>query len=390
MTSQRAWRGPGVCLFLGVLVAATGERARAQLAYPDDPGPILLMQGQSPPPSPTPPSFIGPPRPVPVPTATRPPVPPPSPPDQEPRPSRTSVSSLPESREPEMLGDAPPLNLLLPTPAGPVLVPRSRGFKIDDNENPDPQDRTYFTFNYFNDLNAAVNQRLGGAIHNINFQRETFGLEKAFCCDTMSFGLRVPVNTVSAQSSVAALNGTRTSWGDVSFIYKAVLLDADEDGVLVSGGLAVTPPTGAGSLFGDPQFERFRDTTLQPYLGYRWAEDRWYLQGFSSIDVATDRNDVTLLFNDLSVKYFYLWDPEPTRFLTAVIPTAELHVNTPLNHRGVLRTDDPAGTSDLVDVTVGVDVRFFDRVKLVLGFVTPLTGPRPLALEVLNQFKMTF
>jgi hypothetical protein len=288
-----------------------------------------------------------------------------------------------------MLGDAPPLNLLLPTPAGPVLVPRSRGFKIDDNENPEPQDRTYFTFNYFNDLNATVNQRLGGAIRNINLQRETFGLEKAFCCDTMSLGVRVPIDTVSATSSVAALNGTRTSWGDASFIYKAVLLETDDD-FLVSGGLAVTPPTGASSLFGDGRFARFRDTTLQPYLGFRWVEDRWYGQGFSSIDVATDCNDVTLWFNDLSVKYFSYWDPDPTQLLTAVIPTAELHVNTPLDHRGVLHTNDPAGTSDLVDVTVGVDVRFFDRAKLVLGFVAPLTGPKPLAYEVLNQFKMTF
>ena len=37
-------------------------------------------------------------------------------------------------------------------------LPTVRSFKIADNQSPMPQDRAYFTFNYFDDLNAALNR----------------------------------------------------------------------------------------------------------------------------------------------------------------------------------------------------------------------------------------
>jgi hypothetical protein len=328
-------------------------------------------------------------------------------------PGRSTLAGIPAGMAPELLGDSPPLSLIVPTPAGPVVIPRPRGFKIDDNESPAPQDRAYFTFNTFNNLYRPINQRFGTDFGSINVQRETFGVEKAFFDHQVSFGVRFPINTVTAPADLPGLGGSHTSMGDLSFITKVVLwqdsgpadpgselgealqdlLGSTPDPTwfrLVSAGLAVTAPTGADSLFGDGRFGSFHTTTLTPYLGAIWKRGSWYVQGFTSADIPTDPNDVTMLYKDLSVRYFLYQTPSSTLVLTAIVPVVELHVNTPLNHRGILHTLDPAGTPDVVDVTAGVDLCFFDWARLAFGFVTPLTGPRLQDYEVLGQLKMLF
>ena len=80
----------------------------------------------------------------------------------------------------QMIGDQAPLTLRQfaspapglppPFPPGPpppppsprqasAVVPSVRGFKIAENQSPQPQDRVFFTFNYFTDLNGALNRR---------------------------------------------------------------------------------------------------------------------------------------------------------------------------------------------------------------------------------------
>ena len=77
-------------------------------------------------------------------------------------------------------------------------------------------------------------------------------------------------------------------------------------------------------------------------------------------------------------------------FLTGVIPTAEVHVNIPLNHRGALDINDPIGAADTVDLTFGVTFVLGGRSTLALGYVTPVTGPRPFDYELLLQFNWRF
>jgi hypothetical protein len=379
---------------------------------------ILQIQVPLPPRPPGPPTPPPPLPPLPPALPTRPPGVPevvpaalPTPADQA---GRTSLARIPESTWPELLGDAPPLTLTVPGPGGPFVIPRPRGFKIDDNDSPAPQDRTYFTFNAFNNVYHSINQRYNSDVQNISVQRETFGVEKAFYDKLISVELRMPMNTVTVQSSLPELAGTHTSVGDLSFITKFVLwrdegtfsgpssefgealadlLEMTPDPAsrtLVSAGLAVTAPTGPDSLFHDPRLNSFHTTLLTPYLGYIWKRWKWYVQGFISLDIPTDSNDVTLLLNDLSIRYFLYEASSNTQVITAIVPVLEGHVSTPLNHRGILHSGDPAGTPDVLDVTVGVDVRFFDWAKAVFGFVTPLTGPKLQDYEVLSQFKMLF
>jgi hypothetical protein len=272
-------------------------------------------------------------------------------------------------------------------PAGSILVPSIRSFKISENEDPRPQDRAYLGFNFYNDVNDAVNSRLGSDIHHIRVYRETFGLEKTFVDGGASVGLRLPLNTLTAESAIPGLGGSSTDVGDLTVILKGLLWYDRQTGNLVSGGLAVTTPTGPDSFANFTRINNFHDTTLQPYVGYRWARGDLFVHGFSAFDVPTDSNDVTLMYNDIGLGYYFSRD---SRAVTAVVPTFEVHVTTPLNHRGAFNFSDPAGTADLVDLTTGVTLHLWRRATLAVAVVTPVTGPRPFDFEVLTQLNVRF
>jgi hypothetical protein len=214
---------------------------------------------------------------------------------------------------------------------GAALVPSVRGFKIADDESPQPQDRVYVDFNYYDRLNEAVNRRFGADLHEIRIYRETFGVEKTLLDGDASIGLRLPLNTLSADSGIPGLGSTSTDVGDLSLIFKGTLWENRETGSLFSAGLAVTVPTGPNGFAGASFSTSFHETTLQPFVGYIRDWPNFYLQGFTAIDIPTDSSDVTILYNDVSIGYYLYRNREWGRLLTAVVPTFEVHVNTPLN-----------------------------------------------------------
>jgi hypothetical protein len=299
----------------------------------------------------------------------------------------------------EFLGDQGPIGILTSPPGGPptgagpipgaILVPSLRGFKIADNGSPVPRDRIFFSFNYYDNVNAAANRLHDADLHNVQFYRETLGLEKACLGGAGSLELRLPVNTLSADSTIPGLGGTNTAVGDLTGILKYAFI-RDPAGTWASSGLAVTTPTGPNSFAGSSQIVNLHSTRLQPFLGYYCARGALYVQGFSALDVPTDSRDVTILYNDLGVGYFCYQSAAPGAVLTGVAPTLEVHLNDPLNHRGVLRFADPAGTPDVVDLTAGTNFVFCRRARLAIGVVTPLTGPKPFDVEAIGQFRLLY
>jgi hypothetical protein len=269
-------------------------------------------------------------------------------------------------------------------------VPSVRVFKICDNESPRPRDRVYFTFNYFNSVNEAVNLRGGIPINDINVYRETFGLEKTFLNGDASLGFRLPLNTLTAQSPFPELHSTDTALGDLSIITKYAFWQNRDTGSLLSGGLTITAPTGPANFAGSPIAADIHSTLLTPYFGYIWNRDRLFIQGFSSISVPTDSEDVTMLYNDIALGYYVYRSRDTSRWLTYVVPTFEVHINNPLNHRGAFDFFDPAGTPDVVNLTYGSHFGVGQRADLTVGLVTPVTGPRPFAFEVIAQFNWRF
>ena len=263
------------------------------------------------------------------------------------------------------------------------------GLKVSDNQSPVPQDRFFYSFNYFDNLNASVDKRVLSPIQNLQVYHQLFGLEKTFLDGQASVGFRMPLNTISFRSNanVPGLGGSSTSPGDLSIFFKYVLYK--QNNVLISSGLQVTAPTGPGSFGGSKYYSYFRDTQIQPFIGYLFQRDRFYLQGFTSLNVPSTSQDVTLLFNDVSIGYYAYRSVDPNRFLTAIVPTAEAHLNTPLNHRGFSPTDI-ASTPDILDLTFGTNIELRRRAILSVAYVTPVTGPKPFNAEFVMLLNVRF
>ena len=349
---------------------------------------------------PSPPPAQVPPTPVPSPPPEFPPEPPlswysslflsirPASADNGPTPPSTSAL---QSVRPELLGDLPPLPVVGRLPNGtPVALPSVRSFKVGDAESPEPQDRTFINYNYFDNLYGEINKRFGADVSNIHVSKETLIFEKTFCDENASVEARLPLYSTTAQSSIPGLNGSSSTYGDLSLLGKFVLVVYPEQNMLLSGGMAITVPTGPSSLMGSSIDARVHCVTLQPFLGYKWEHDRWNVLGFTSLDVPIDGSDATLFFNDLSVQYTLYKNESRGAVLNAIVPLAELHLTTPLNHQGILSGTDPTGTPDMLDVSAAIEVRFLDRIKLVVGAVLPMVGPHPMDLEVISQFKVTY
>jgi hypothetical protein len=69
------------------------------------------------------------------------------------------------------------------------------------------------------------------------------------------------------------------------------------------------------------------------------------------------------------------------------VPTAEVHVTTPLNQRGV---NAPISVPDIVTITGGLHIGMGRGCVLTLGAVTPVTGPRVYDIEAIAQFNVRF
>ncbi len=292
-----------------------------------------------------------------------------------------------------------------------TVVPWVRAFKIADNQSPLPQDRIFFNFNYFDNLNGDVNRRIGAPVSNINVFRYQLGFEKTFLDGYASIGLRDSINTLSANSLTPGLGGTSTSMGDLDIFMKYVLWEnlqsaqptisnrfasgptfasTQANGGLVSTGLAVRTPTGPGNFAGASFSRSFRNTALQPFVGYYWSQGRFYFQGFESIDVPLDQRDVTMLFNDVGIGYYLYRSQNLNQWINAIAPTFEVHANIPLNHRDVFNVNDVAGTADTVDLTYGVNTLFGRRSLLSCAIVTPVTGPNAFDFEVIALLNIYF
>lgn len=283
-----------------------------------------------------------------------------------------------------MLGDRGPLS------AG------SGRIKVSDNQSPRPQDRGYYSFNFFEDVNEDTNRRFQRPIKNMQVYRNLLGVEKTFLGGQGSIGLRCPLNSLDADRRLPQTSQwtgvSDTAIGDLDVISKVILFEDEEVGTLVSGGLAVTAPTGPTQFAGADYLDGFNSTVFQPYAAGIWNPGRFYLQGFSGLDVPADSRDVTLMYNDVGIGYFLRYDGpnDRARFVTMIAPTFEVHVNTPLNHDDPFDILDPAATADVVNLTYGVNIGIMDRGLLSIGIATPVTGPRPFDFEVLALFNYYF
>ena len=297
----------------------------------------------------------------------------------------------------------PPLpRPITPTPApttpsprlASALSPGVRGIKIAENQSPRPQDRVFYSFNFYGDLNRAVNARFDTPVKNLRAYRHILGFEKTFDDGRGSIGFRLPIDTLTADSNIAGNfakpGGTSTSPGDLGLFAKFIFRDNPKTGSLISAGVALTAPTGPRNFAGANYLQSIHTTRVQPFVGYIYNWDRLYLHGFTAVEFPMNPGDVTLAYNDVGIGYFAYRDDDPTHWLTAVAPTFEVHVNSALNHRGAFSTTDPSGTSSVVNLTSGLNLEFFRQSTLTFAVVAPVTTPKPFDLEAVALVNIRF
>ena len=257
-----------------------------------------------------------------------------------------------------------------------TLAARYSGVLITDNDNPRPQDRVYGGFNFYDDIGGSLNPGTG----ETDLQRQMVGFEKTFLGGDASFGMRLPF----VQQYGPLLGGTQNV-GDRSLIWKYALVNDRETGNLWSAGFMLTTPTGSGDAILADGSVAPHSVLFQPWTGFVRVFDRAYVQGITSFVVPSDDRDPTLWNNSVAVGY-YLYRGAGERWLSAVVPIAEVHVRTPLSNT------NPAGVvylQDQVNVTGGVHFQF-NRAVLSTAVCVPVVGPRPWALEAMGFFNFYF
>jgi hypothetical protein len=272
-----------------------------------------------------------------------------------------------------------------------AFFPSVRSFKISENQSPRPQDRIFFDFNYYNNLNATIDRRDQVPIAAIKAYRYIWGFEKTFNDGKGSIGMRLPLNTVTADSVNGNLSTpTSSALGDLTIFGKYILEQNPRTGSLISVGLALTPPTAGTQFAGSKYLFGLNTFYFQPNIGYIWNAGRFYLQGFSALDVPVSTQDVTMLYNDIGFGYYAYRAAIPDRFLSAVAPTFEVHINNPLNHRDPFNRFDIAGSPDVVNLTYGLNFLFQRTAVMTFALVTPVTSPKPFDTEAVLLFNWYF
>jgi hypothetical protein len=293
---------------------------------------------------------------------------------------------------PPMLGNDLPANTyngtFLRNANGYGLAPQvQRGaFKISDNESPRPTDRGFVYFTFFNRVTSpgltflpAPGVPAAARDLNTDVYRETVGFEKTFLNGDASIGLRVSV--IQQDGDVQD-----DDFGDMTIITKYALINRSN--LLVSVGLALTVPTGSANAggFGSD----YRSVLFQPYTGFIWNRERFYIHGFNAIIFSTNDNDPKFATYDIGVGYrLYQAECCKDRWLNYVIPTAEIHANLPVSKEGFANRDQFALPDSLI-TTLGVNIGLGCNANLGLGAGVPLSGPKLYDISALAQLNWRF
>jgi hypothetical protein len=253
---------------------------------------------------------------------------------------------------------------------------RYNGVQIVDNDNPRPMDRVYFGYNHYSDVGSALNPGVGGS----DIQRQMMGFEKTFLGGDASFGMRLPF---IQQYGPFGLGDQQV--GDLSLLWKYAFYNNRVTGDVASVGFVLTTPTGGGHYFFPDGTEVPHSWLFQPWAGFVKVYDRAYVQGISNIIIPSDSRDPTMWGNSLAVGYWLYRNPGD-RVLNGIIPTAEVHVRTPLSNR------DENGLiflQDQVNITGGVHFRF-TRATISGAVCIPVVGPRPWDIEAMGFINYRF
>ncbi len=277
-------------------------------------------------------------------------------------------------------------------------------FKVAENNSPIPGDRAYFNYNFFS-----------STVYGVDVSRFTAGVEKTFFDGLASVELRLPfASTLDNQqvgtngAAFITTSGTSTRLGDLQIVTK--FLVARSDTLSLGAGVGVAVPTAPdfrviasnvrnGNNDGFLQIGN-EAVYLQPYLSFLYApDDRFYAQGFSSIDIDLNGNSVqlntlnntsglplnqighlrdrTFYSTDLAVGYWIYRNNNA--WLTGLAPQLEVHWNQALDKVSTVASQVGGILGDshvYSNVNLGtiLNLEFRNSSHLALGLVFPVSG----------------
>jgi hypothetical protein len=261
---------------------------------------------------------------------------------------------------------------------GPSVVLAS-GFKIAESDSPRPMDRFYYLYNGYLNIDAD-----GTDLH-----RHIIGFEKTFLGGDASIGLRLPFFSFSGGDLPnPEFDGGFT--GDLVFVGKYALINNRTTGNVLSLGTTIAMPTGgAPSSFGN--VNRRNDAVyFGPYVGYIYnLGRRLYFHGFHGVGVPTIDEEPTFMTNDVGLGFWLYRNPTDS-IIRAIIPTVEIHVNTPFNQKAFDFSKGSPQTImlDSVNLTSGIYVQMPRSV--FGGSVSVPLAYGPHTIEALASYTMRF
>lgn len=251
-----------------------------------------------------------------------------------------------------------------------VAVPTALrgGVKMAENASPRPVDRVYGYYRNFNNLQSPF-----GLSPQYDLSDKVFGFEKTFWNGNASLEMRLPFYDLNGLGGGSGI-------GDLGIIFKYALYNNRATGDVFSTGLMLTTPTGN---FPDNFVGGVHSTLFQPFIGYIVNSNRFFVQGFSSVIIPSDRRDLQLVFNDIGVGY-QLYRAPSYRFISAIVPAVEAHITNPLGNSNTVIVPD------LLVITGGVHIQFSGRAVLSIAGATPVAGPQVYDFESMIQFNYQF
>ena len=280
--------------------------------------------------------------------------------------------------------------IAIPNPGGSVVG----RMKLAENASPMPRNRVFVNYSFFDNVPL---QATGVAVN-----RFTPGFEKA-ARDTENASVEVRFPFAATLSPNILSNGA-TETGDIQFgnifiTFKKVFEQTDN--YVISAGTSITIPTASDLSVSMPDGTQLvhienRSVRVLPFLaGLTTVGDRMFAQGFMQFDFDTAGNPVNVnlsgsglasagtvqatnfVYLDIGMGY-WLRRPEdnPDAFITAIVPTLELHMNRSLQATDVIaagpfRIGDPQRAIQLDSFVVGGTVETAGRDTFTVGYAIP-------------------
>ncbi len=272
-----------------------------------------------------------------------------------------------------------------------VNVAQASAIKVAESDSPRPIDRVYYLYNFYGNIDPTIDPQ-SAVLSLMHLHRHVIGFEKTLWKGRASVGMRIPFLGFAGDP----VYQTRFV-GDLTVLTKVMLVENPETRSLFSIGFVISAPTGSTPAFLQSGYippairqraRRNYPTYLQPWAGYIYNfSPRLFLHGIHAAVISSLRQEPSFITNDVGVGW-WVYKNSSSDLIQGIIPTVEIHINTPVSQRGMPTQIGEVRMRDSVNLTSGCYVRtprslFGGAVSVPLAF-----GPH--TIEAVASYTLRF